>query len=148
VTRSIKTQGAEIQRIALARDVASRLGRLSMDGVRALDKLAVLLEHLRSLSWTRHASNVDRMFHVPAVGQGGSFVTRCDGRWPIGDAVETSLDGPPLHLMCGQCVERWARGKDVQLYGVLELARDLATEDMARAELHEGARVEMTGGGS
>ncbi len=140
---------SDLQRNALARDVSMRLLRASHDQLRCLDRLLTRLEQLRDLSWTRHVAtgpnDVDDSFHL-AFARDSRMVTRCNGSWPEGDAVETSLDGPPLHEMCGACVERWARGKDIALYGLLDLARDLATDDLIHAELHELARVEMTGG--
>ena len=140
---------SEVQRHALARDIAMRLISAPRDHVRILDRLAVRLDQLRSLSWTRRKAtgpgDEDSKFHLVSLS-GGSFVTRCNGRWYAGDTVETSLDGPPLHQLCGACVERWARARGLELYGLLELARDLATEDTARADLHEAARLAMIGG--
>jgi hypothetical protein len=142
---------SELRRNALSRDVTSRLIRASHDELRVVDRLVTRLEHLRSLSWTRRLAtgpgDVDRVFHLVACAD-GRVVTRCNGSWWIGDAVETSIDGPLLRELCRACVERWAHGKDIQLYGLLDLARDLATEDLARAALHEAADREMNGGGS
>lgn len=137
----------DVQRNALARTITARLLSASFDDLRVIDRLVVRLEQLRALSWTRRLAtterDVDRVFHLPAIASTGRFATRCNGNWPVEDKVETSLDGPPLSEMCGECALRWARGRDVQLYGLLELARDLWQEDLARAELHELARIEM-----
>lgn len=138
---------SELQRGALGRGISRTLLGLGLGDLRIVDRLVVRLEQLRSLSWTRHGGDVDRMFHLVTTW-GGSVATRCDGRWPESDPSETLPEGPPLHLICGECARRWARGKDLELYGLLELARDLATEDLIRAEPHEAARLEMTGGGS
>lgn len=141
----------DLQRNALARDITLRLARVGLFDLRVVDKLLLRLEQLRPLSWTRRLATStqdrDRYFHLPTIAA-GRVVTRCNGSWSLDDASEVSIDGPPLHEMCGACAERWARGKDVQLYQLLELARDLATEDLEREALREAARVEMVGGGA
>jgi len=142
----------DLQRNALARDITSRLIRASHDELRILDKLLVRLEQLRSLSWTRRRAttdrDVDRSFHLVGRISTGAVSTRCDGSWWRGDESETSLDGPPLAEMCWECARRWAAGRDIELYALLDVARDLRTEDIANAALHEAARLEMIGGGS
>ena len=136
------------QRNALARTITARVLSAPLDVLRALDRLILRIDQLRALSWTRRIAtgpgDVDLSYHLVSV-VAGSMATRCNGRWFAGDTVETSLEGPPLHEMCAACVERWARGHDRELYGVLDLARDLRTEDIANAALHEAARLEMIG---
>jgi hypothetical protein len=142
----------DLQRNALARDISMRLLRASHEDLRIIDRLLTRLEQLRNLSWTRHVAtsphDVDRAFHLVVGTTGDSLRTRCNGSWPATDAVETCVTSPPIVEMCGACIERWTRGRDVDLYGLLDLARDLATEDLIRAELHEAARAEMMGGDS
>ncbi len=139
----------DLQRNALARDVAMRLSLAPFEDTRIVDRLVLRLEQLRSLSWSRRLPtsefDAERLFHLASLAK-DRVVTRCNGSWWLGDAVETSAEGPPLHQMCGECARRWARGKDLELYGLLELAHDLATEDMAREQLREEALAEMTGG--
>jgi len=134
----------------VGRRVASLAERGCSD-VLLIERLLTRLEQLRNLSWTRRVAtsphDVDADYHLVSV-VAGSMATRCNGLWLAGDTVETSIDGPPLHEMCWECARRWAAGKDIELYALLDLARDLRTEDIANAALHEAARVEMIGGGS
>ena len=136
-----------LQRNALQRDVERRLASVDLETLRVLDRSLTRLEQLRALSWSRLAGEVDQRAHIVGLS-GGSVLTRCNGRWPVGEPVQTWTDSPPIHLMCLGCVHAWARGKDVDTYGLLELARELATEDIEREALHEAARVEMIGGGT
>lgn len=134
----------DLQRGALARDITRRLLSADIESLCVIDRLAVRLEQLRALSWTRRlatgAGDVDSTFHLVGLSA-GSMVTRCNGRWFERDPVETA-DSPPLDQLCEECVRRWARAKGVHLYGLLDLAHDLATEDLEREALREIKRLE------
>ena len=58
--------------------------------------------------WARHIASGDTRFHaVSAVVFGGSLITRCRGRWPERDAIE-SHDAPPVDECCGACLREVA----------------------------------------
>lgn len=139
----------DLVRNALQRDLERRLSSTPFFDLRILDQLATRLEQLRALSWTRRLATTehdgDTRFHLPSIA-GGRVVTRCNGSWCLDDACEVSIDGPPVNLMCTDCVRRWARGKDLDMHGLIDLAHEIAFEDVQRAELQKQAPREMTGG--
>jgi hypothetical protein len=54
--------------------------------------------------WVRHITSNDPSYHVlAAVVFGGSLITRCRGRWPEQDAIE-SHDDPPVSKCCKACL--------------------------------------------
>lgn len=60
------------------------------------------------MTWLRHAG--DSKFHAGGPA-GGSFLTLCDGRWPLSDVAYGYVErhaNPPAEDRCGLCVERSA----------------------------------------
>jgi hypothetical protein len=144
----------DLHRQALARDLARRLTLASHEELRLVDRALHRLEQLRELRWERRLAtgpgDVDPHFHAIARIERGTVITLCNGRWPLGDTVETQSPAPIVREMCGACL-RWsalARHAEHSIDGLIALAAELAQEDTARAELREQARLEMTGGGS
>lgn len=139
----------DIQRNALARDLAMRQHRATLDELRVIDRLMIRVEQLRDLSLERRVStgpgDVDHGWHWVVRPGGDSAITGCNGRWPITDPVER-MAGVPLLEVCPACADRWfdIASTSSSVAGVM---LELREETERRAALHEAARIEMTGGG-
>lgn len=140
----------DTQRRGLVSDLARRLALAGHDELRVVDKLFTRLEQQRFV-WTRRIAtglgDIDTRWHLATrVAPRGSVITLCDGRWPTGDAAETS-DSPPVTERCMACQrEAWHGRADLDplIAAVLE---QLAADDLATANLREAARAEMVGDG-
>lgn len=140
----------DIRRAALARDISRRLQLVSLADLRLLDRLLIGVEQQRDRRWERRLAtdpgDVDTLFHLVDRISGGSVITKgCNGRWPIGDAVETQSPAPPIAEMCPACL-RAATAPEWLGTILSALAEHLAIEDRDRAALHEAARDEIVSG--
>lgn len=134
-----------IAHAALIRDISRRLELASLDELRVLDKSLTGLEQLRSHRWERVIS-APGMTKFCSIGkiERGSVVTRCAGRWPITETVETQ-NPPRISDMCRACL-RWIAfelGAGHSIDALIAIAGEIAKEDVERAELRAQALAEM-----
>lgn len=140
----------DIARNALARDITSRLISCSHDELRVFDRLLLRTEFVVQLPWKRRIAtgpgDADRRYHL-ASKCGGSMVTRCEGRWPAGDAVETFVVRAQLFDLCRACMTWWFTTENIA-EAIVDAITELADEDRRYADLREAARLEMLDGGA
>lgn len=140
----------EIRRQALVRDLTRRCQLAGLDELRVIDRALLELERVREGAgdrrWERRLptgpGDVDRSFHLvtgrPSLGV---VETLCNGSWGFTDLAEHQ-DNPPLEERCGACW-RHAVATDWFAVALIDLADEIAAEDIRKAELHEQARAEM-----
>jgi hypothetical protein len=142
---------SELERLALARNIAARLHLASHEEIRLLDRLLVRLEQTRACAdlrgWLRRLSTTpydrDDLYHLVARRTDVAVTTLCSGSWLAGDATE-AMRGPPLTERCLVCWRAGSAGDPLRL-ALIAAMEELADEDQERAELREAARAEMLG---
>lgn len=129
---------------ALVRTLSKRVAAASLAELRVLERVLDQLEIQRRDRWERRLAtgpgDVDRSFHLVHVS-GGSVCTLCNGRWDLGDAVETQAY-PTLGDRCPACLRRAGRNSmaDALIYDV---EAEIAAEDRAAADRQAVARALM-----
>jgi hypothetical protein len=139
--------GDDLQRRALASDLARRLQLASLDELCLIDAALTAIEQARSLQWERRIAtgpgDVDRLFHIATPRPSRGVVeTGCRGSWAFGDMVERQPSVP----VAERCLECWRAVADHPIaVGLLAIVEDIVARDIERAELREAARREMLG---
>lgn len=137
----------DTQRRGLVSDLTRRLALAGHDELRVIDRVLQRLEQ-RRFKWERHVAtspyDTDKAFHL-AAPFGRVVVTRCNGRWPAGDAVEHN-GCPPVAERCLACQRAAWRETELDPL-IVEVLEQLAADDLAMSNLRDAARAEMVGDG-
>lgn len=130
----------EVRRQALIRDLGRRLQLASVDEIRVVDRVLDRLEQHR-FTWRRPRHPASSWHLAQSIG--GSWLTRCVGRWSERDTT-IEHDAPPVADRCLACQRAAWSGADLDML-IAAVHDDIAAEDRERAGLREAARAEMLG---